>query len=237
MAELEKLYDPLIGQKVGNGQCGALTSDYMRYMTDCKYQWAGEPGDGELPPHTDAESAWNVYTQTDWNAIGFEYINNPRADQVKADDTFYISPRPGLPTGHTGLVASVVNGNITTFEQNVLDAQYVQKLPGDNSWSWYDGFDGIVRKKAAPKPPNNNSENSNNKPNIKGENEMYLIYCIDKKTTYVANGFQCRWIQSEREIAFYEGRDGHNTYKYPRTEMYSSELYKIYPQKKILKNN
>lgn len=174
MAELEKLYDPLIGQKVGNGQCGALTSDYMRYMTDCKYQWAGEPGDGELPPHTDAESAWNVYTQTDWNAIGFEYINNPRADQVKADDTFYISPRPGLPTGHTGLVASVVNGNITTFEQNVLDAQYVQKLPGDNSWSWYDGFDGIVRKKAAPKPPNNNSENSN----IKGEEEMIKFEVI-----------------------------------------------------------
>lgn len=197
MAELEKLYDPLIGQKVGNGQCGALTSDYMRYMTDCKYQWAGEPGNGELPPHTDAMSAWNVYTQTDWNAIGFEYINNPTKDQVKADDTFYIAPRPGLPTGHTGLVASVVNGNITTFEQNVLNAQYVQKLPGDNSWSWYGGFDGVVRKKAAPKPPNNNSGNnsgSNPQPQ-KGEKKMYVVD-TDKNSYLVTSDGKFTWLSS-----------------------------------------
>lgn len=224
MAELEKLYDPLIGQKVGNGQCGALTSDYMRYMTDCKYQWAGEPGDGELPPHTDAESAWNVYTQTDWNTIGFEYINNPRADQVKADDTFYISPRPGLPTGHTGLVASVVNGNITTFEQNVLDAQYVQKLPGDNSWSWYDGFDGIVRKKAAPKPPNNNSENSN----IKGEEEMMLLKIVDttgphKGKWFISNGTHLRYIRTPRMLASYQNQYAKMNLK--TDSIYSSELF------------
>lgn len=213
MSEIEKLYDPFIGQKVGNGQCGALTSDYMRYMTDCKYQWAGEPGDGELPPHTDAINAWNVYTQTDWNTIGFEYINNPTADQVKAGDTFYIAPRPGLPTGHTGLVSSVANGNITTFEQNVLDAQYVQKLPGDNSWSWYGGFDGIVRKKAKPNPPNNNSGNNNNKPNNEGDLDMPLLlktnthYCPNHKKTHkeawwVTNGVEYRHIGTQRELEF-----------------------------------
>lgn len=235
MAELEKLYDPLIGQKVGNGQCGALTSDYMRHMTDCKYQWAGEPGNGELPPHTDAMSAWNVYTQTDWNAIGFEYINNPRADQVKADDTFYIAPRPGLPTGHTGLVASVVNGNITTFEQNVLDAQYVQKLPGDNSWSWYGGFDGIVRKKAEPKPPNNNSENnseSNSQAN-KGEIKMYLIYTIDTNNWYVSNGVQCKWVKTERMLKNYQNEFGKLNLRVDK--MYSTELYKEFPKNTIIK--
>lgn len=81
-----------------------------------------------------------------------------------------------MPTGHTGLVASVVNGNITTFEQNVLDNQYVQKLPGDNSWSWYGGFDGIVRKKAVPNSPNNNSGNNNNK----GDEEEMIKFTIRK---------------------------------------------------------
>lgn len=169
MSEAEKLYDPLIGQQVGNGQCGALTSDYMLYLTEGKYQWAGEEGDGELPPHTDAMSAWNVYTQTDWNTIGFEYINKPTKEQLRGSDTFYIAPRPDLPTGHTGLVASIINGNITTFEQNVLDAKYVQKLPGANSWDWYGGFDGVVRKKDAPKPSENQTTTNNNN----GQNDNY----------------------------------------------------------------
>ncbi|WP_285005180.1 CHAP domain-containing protein [Lactococcus formosensis] len=236
MAELEKLYDPLIGQKVGNGQCGALTSDYMRYMTGCKYQWAGEYGNGQLPPGVKtAGTCWQVYTEADWSAIGFEYINKPTKEQVKADDTFYIAPRPNLPTGHTGLVASVVNGNITTFEQNVLNAQYVQKLSGANSWDWYGGFDGIVRKKAAPKPPNNNSGNNsgNNPQPQKGEIEMYLIYTIDKQNWYVSNGVQCKWVKTERMLKNYQDEYGKLNLRVDK--MYSSELYKEFPQNKIIK--
>ncbi|WP_232252367.1 CHAP domain-containing protein [Lactococcus garvieae] len=146
--EVEKIYDPLVGHTVGSGECGALTSDYMLRMTGGKYQWAGESGGGELPPGTVADTAWNVYTTTNWGAIGFEKIDNPSFSQVMEGDIFFLSPATtGKSTGHTGIVANTYNNNITTFEQNYADIKVVQKMPGQNSWSVYSGFDGIVRKK------------------------------------------------------------------------------------------
>lgn len=177
MTATEKIYDPLIGQRVGNGQCGALTSDYMRRMTGNTYQWAGEVGNGQLPPGVRvANNCWEVFTEANWEEIGFERIDNPSIKQVKGDDTFYIAPRPGLPTGHTGLVANVINGNITTFEQNVLGAQYVQKLPAGNSWSWYGGFDGIVRKKKEIK--------------LKGDEEDMKIISISTNADYYGKKYK-----------------------------------------------
>ena len=152
--EVEKIYDPLVGRTVGSGECGALTSDYMLRMTGGKYQWAGEPGGGQLPPGTIPDSAWTVYTTTNWGAIGFEKIDNPSFSQVREGDMFFTSPaKTGLWSGHTGIVANTYNNNITTFEQNYAGVKIVQKMPGQNSWSVYSGFDGIVRPKGgAPTP-------------------------------------------------------------------------------------
>ena len=223
MTEVEKLYDPLIGQKVGNGQCGALTSDYMRVMTNCKYQWAGEAGNGQLPPNCNPNSAWDVYTTADWQAIGFETINNPTLKQLKGSDTFYIAPRPGLPTGHTGLVASIIKGNVITFEQNVCGAKYVQKLSGVNSWDWYDGFDGIVRKKAV-RQSHINETNKN-----EGDIDMYLIQIVDKTGKhkgkwFISNGTHCRYIHTPRMLANYQNQYGKLNLRIDK--MYSSELFK-----------
>ena len=157
---------------------------------------------------------------------------------------FDLANQAGIPTTlDTGELAGIKTHNYCTHNQPNNGSDHVDPISYLTKW-------GITQQQFANDianckgnssssgdANNGNSGNNNNQPNIKGENEMYLIYCIDKKTTYVANGFQCRWLQSEREISFYEGRDGHSTYKYPRTEMYSSELYNIYPQKKILKNN
>ncbi|WP_157794827.1 CHAP domain-containing protein, partial [Lactococcus garvieae] len=111
-------------------------------------------------PGSDCATAWNVYTQTNWSAIGFEKIDNPSLSQLKAGDIFFISARGGLSTGHVGIVASVANDNVVTYEQNVLGAMYVQELPDDNSWSWYNGFSGVVRKKEE-KPSIDDSTNNN----------------------------------------------------------------------------
>lgn len=166
MNDIEKRYDPYVGKKLGFGQCGSLASHWFEAQTgfifaDDGNNWApvkAGVGSGYF------DTAWNVYNQLDWSKVGFEVINKPSFDQVKEGDIFFISPRTGLPTGHTGIVASTANSNITTFEQNVQNVQIVQKLPDANSWSWYGGFDGIVRKKAT----DNNS-------NQKGDEDMKII--------------------------------------------------------------
>ena len=233
MEEVEKLYDPQVGQKVGNGQCGALTSDYMRHMTDGKYQWAGEPGNGQLPPGVRAaNNCWEVYTEADWEAIGFEKIPNPSAEQVKAEDTFYISPRPGLPTGHTGIVADVKNGNIMTYEQNVLNAQVVQKLPDENSWSWYGGFDGIVRKKEKVKPTLDNSKRNTTLANIadfqQEEDYMKIVQAIDKnkKPTkmYLVTAQGAKWIKTPKDLDNIDRMYAGVGKKLPRDTAYESEI-------------
>jgi CHAP domain. len=165
--------EPLVGKQVGYsgsiGQCGALASYWLSVLTDKVYQFAyGMSGiNAQWVPGSDCATAWNVFTQTNWSAIGFEKIDNPSFSQLKAGDIFFISARDGLSTGHVGIVASVANGNVVTYEQNVLGAMYVQKLPDGNSWSWYNGFSGIVRKKE--------SSNSNNNSNQKGEEDMKII--------------------------------------------------------------
>lgn len=165
---------PLVGKKVGYsssaGQCGALASYWLSVLTDKAYQFAyGISGiSAKWVPGSDCATAWNVFTQTNWSAIGFEKIDNPSFSQLKAGDIFFISARDGLSTGHVGIVASVANGNVVTYEQNVLGTMYVMELSGDNSWSWYNGFSGIVRKKEE-------SSNSNNNSNQKGDEDMKII--------------------------------------------------------------
>lgn len=157
---------PLVGKQVGYsssaGQCGALASYWLSVLTDKVYQFAyGMAGiDAQWVPGSDCETAWNVFTQTNWSAIGFEKIDNPSFSQLKPGDIFFISARDGLSTGHVGIVASVANGNVVTYEQNVLGAMYVQELPDDNSWSWYNGFSGVVRKKEE-KPSTDGGTNNN----------------------------------------------------------------------------
>lgn len=169
---------PLVGKQVGYsssvGQCGALGSYWLSVLTDKAYQFAyGMSGiNAQWVPGSDCETVWNVFTQTDWVAIGFEKIDNPSFSQLKAGDIFFISARDGLSTGHVGIVASVANGNVTTYEQNIDGIMYVQELPDRNSWSIYGGFSGVVRKKEE-KPPTSDDSNSIE---INNEEEEDMIF-------------------------------------------------------------
>ena len=192
---------PLVGKQVGYsssvGQCGALASYWLSVLTDKAYQFAyGMSGiNAQWVPDSDCATAWNVYTQTNWSAIGFEKIDNPSFSQLKAGDIFFISARNGLPTGHVGIVASVANGNVTTYEQNIDGIMVVQELPDRNSWSIYGGFSGVVRKK---------------KINLKGEEDMKIITITSdanyygkpfkKGACFCVNGSDIRYIERPQTL-------------------------------------
>lgn len=232
MPNVTSTISPLVGQQVGFsssiGQCGALASYWLSVLTDKAYQFAyGMAGiSADWVPGSDCATAWNVYTQTNWSAIGFEKIDNPSFNQLKAGDIFFISARSGLPTGHVGIVASVANGNVTTYEQNIDGIMVVQELPDRNSWSIYSGFSGVVRKKE-------NNENQNNK----GEIDMYLIQIVDttgkhKGKWYISNGTHCRYIRTPRVLDNYKNKYGALNLRVDK--IYSSELFKEFPENKIL---
>lgn len=195
---------PLVGKQVGysssTGQCGALASYWLSVLTDKAYQFAyGMSGiNAKWVPGSDCATAWNVYTQTNWSAIGFEKIDNPSFSQLKAGDIFFIAASSSLPTGHVGIVASVANGNITTYEQNIDGVMYVQELPNRNSWSIYGGFSGVVRKKEKKLSNDGNGNNQNKR----GENLMKFIQITDgnyKNNQVLITPDSARWVKSPQE--------------------------------------
>lgn len=121
----------------------------MLYLSNGRYQWAGEPDTNAiLPPMCDASSAYTVAETTDWNAIGWEKINNPTKAQIKEGDIFTISPvKSGIWSGHTGIVYSNNSNGITTLEQNYNGKRYVQKILTGNSYYTFGGFMCVVRPK------------------------------------------------------------------------------------------
>lgn len=226
---LEQFKNATVGKSIGYngsyGECGGYASYWFSELTGNKYQFAyGKPNiNAQWAIGSDCYTAWNVASQADWGAMGFEKIDNPSFSQLKAGDIFFISARSGLSTGHVGIVYSVANNNVTTLEQNFGGARYVQFIAGANSWSYYGGFTCVVRpKQNKPQPPKPTQET--------GEFEMYLIFNINKNCYYICNGFQARWVKSERELNFYLGKDGYNKKPLPVTKMYDSEFRVIYPK-------
>ena len=219
-----------VGQRVGfgnhggfgiGGECGEFASYWFSELTGNKYQFAyGKPNiNAAWAIGSDCYTAWNVATQADWAAMGFEKIDNPSFSQLRAGDIFFISARAGLSTGHVGVVYSVANGNVTTLEQNFGGARYVQLMAGANSWSYYGGFSCIVR----PKQSNNN--NNNPKPQTKKGKDMIIYQIVDEKGKkhngkwFISDGAQLRYIRTPRILNKYK------EYGYPIDKIYSSELF------------
>lgn len=96
-------------------------------------------------------------------------------------------------------------------------------------YGWSEAVDGltIVKPKPQEKP-------QSEKPKEKEEVnlDMYVIYNIDKKAHYICDGFNARWIKSNRELSFYKGEDAHSKVKFPFTKMWDKEFREIYPSPK-----
>lgn len=202
MSQSENLYNGTIWQRVGFGQCGSLTSDFFEKQTGYNFADAVSnpaPRLASAPLNGYFASAWDVYNQLDWGSLGYEKIDRPSFSSVRDDDIFFISPRAGLPTGHTGLVASTANNNITTFEQNVNGALYVQKLAGANSWSWYGGFDGVVRKKKSSSGSSNTGEEKVRVIQITTDANYYGRQ-FKKNACFSFNGSDLRYIERPQTL-------------------------------------
>ncbi len=94
-------------------------------------------------------------------------------------------------------------------------------------YGWSEAVDGLTivtpKPQEKPKPV---------KPKEEVNLDMYVIYNIDKKAHYVCDGFNARWIKSNRELSFYKGEDAHSKVKFPITSMWDKEFKEIYPNPK-----
>lgn len=178
---LEQFKNATVGKTIGYngsyGECGGYASYWFSEMTFDKYQFAyGKPNiNAQWAIGSDCYTAWNVATQANWGAMGFEKIDNPSFSQLKVGDIFFISARSGLSTGHVGIVYSVANNNVTTLEQNFGGARYVQLMAGANSWSYYGGFSCVVRPKQDKSKP---------EPQPKKQKGLFKMFVQDNKGTY-----------------------------------------------------
>lgn len=202
---LEQFKNATVGKVIGYGssmgECGGYASYWFSELTNNKYQFAyGKPNiSANWAIGSDCATAWNVASQSNWGAIGFEIIWNPTFSQLKAGDIFFISARSGLSTGHVGVVYSVANNNVTTLEQNFGGARYVQFMAGANSWSYYGGFTCVVR----PKQSNTNSTEEE-------EEDMKIIQITNdadyygkkygKNSCFAFNGEDLRYIERPQTL-------------------------------------
>lgn len=192
---LEQFKNMTVGKSIGfngsYGECGGYASYWFSELTGNKYQFAyGKPNiNAQWAIGSDCYTAWNVASQANWGAMGFEKIDNPSFSQLKAGDIFFISARSGLSTGHVGIVYSVTNNNVTTLEQNFGGARYVQYMAGANSWSYYGGFTCVVRPKQNKPQPSKPQPTKGKKPMIfiTTEANKYVV-TADGYYTWVANG-------------------------------------------------
>ncbi|MFB8499647.1 phage tail spike protein [Enterococcus hirae] len=132
-----KHLESLIGQRIGNGQCYALSAEYSGYLGGCGMGAGTKYGLTHVIGNTSAAS--DIGIAYDWSAVGWKVIQNPRYDQLVvgaiinwarggqvgswfADRTY----------GHTGVIRGLANGRMQTYEQNTelgmicgkLDRQY-----------------------------------------------------------------------------------------------------------------
>lgn len=116
--------ESLLGVRIGNGQCYALSAEYSGVLGGCGLGAGTKYGLSHVIGDTVCAS--NIGSSYDWGAVGWKVIFNPSYDQLvvgsiinwKAGgqvegwyaDSYY---------GHTGVIRGLDNGRIQTYEQNV----------------------------------------------------------------------------------------------------------------------
>ncbi|MGY3724493.1 Putative cell wall binding repeat-containing protein [Granulicatella balaenopterae] len=111
-----------VNQTVYNGQCYGLTAFYVDSLHGPKLMGSG---------HMRAETIGSDY---DWASYGFEVINNPTYDQIKAGDIIQWKANTRLAPGyygHTGIIRGKSNGQLLTYEQNAGRGQICYKYTRD----------------------------------------------------------------------------------------------------------
>lgn len=194
--------------------------------------------DGVNPPnrHPTAQRSWDYAVQT-----GVAHPNEEPPDNVWVPVYYSIDNGQWAGYGH---VAWYYSDGKTT---KIYDSEYgagVRSVPYSSGaelfqhmgwqmryYGWSEAVDGltIVKPKPQDKPkPQPEKPKEKEEVNL----DMYVIYNIDKKAHYICDGFNARWIESNRELSFYKGEDAHSKVKFPLTKMWDKEFREIYPSPK-----
>lgn len=121
-----KVLNGYIGQRIGNGQCYALTALYSHLMGGPSLG-AGVTDKIDMIPGTDGTSAYQIGNAYDWAGHGWKVINSPKYADLKAGDIINWKPfstHSRSEYGHTGIIASIGKmGAYDTYEQNSEQGQ------------------------------------------------------------------------------------------------------------------
>lgn len=118
-----KHLESLLGQWVGNGQCYGLSAEYSGFLggagmgAGTKYSFSHVIGN--------TMNASDIGSAYDWGSLGWKVIKNPRYNQLVVGSiinwsnggrvgSWYADPQ----YGHTGIIRSLKNNKIQTYEQN-----------------------------------------------------------------------------------------------------------------------
>lgn len=190
--------------------------------------------DGVNPPKRQptAQTSWDYAVST-----GVAHPNEEPPNNVWVPVYYSIDNGPWAGYGHVAWYFS--DGNKTM----IYDSEYgasVRSAPYSSGaelfrhmgwkmryYGWSEAVDGLTIVK--PKPQ---EEKPKPQPKKEVNLDMYVIKNLNKKTHYICDGFNARWIKTDRELKFYLGQDGHNPIKFPYTEMWDSEFRAIYPNPK-----
>lgn len=120
-----KLLNDVLGQKVGTGQCYALSDYYVNSISGF---------------HLQGLCAFNIGSDnfSAFTSHGWKVIMKPKASELVAGAVvnWGFGPVAGSasenPYGHTGVISTVKGNSFTTYEQNVGGVQIVQKM--DRTW-------------------------------------------------------------------------------------------------------
>lgn len=190
--------------------------------------------DGVNPPNRQptAQRSWDYAVQT-----GVAHPNEEPPNNVWVPVYYSIDNGKWAGYGH---VAWYYSDGKTT---KIYDSEYgagVRSVPYSSGaelfqhmgwqmryYGWAEAVDGLRIVK--PKP-----QEERPKPETKKEVDldMYVIKNLNNKAYYICDGFNARWVKTDRELKFYLGQDGHNPIKFPYTEMWDPEFRAIYPKPK-----
>lgn len=125
----------LLGQKVGSGQCYALSAEYSGFLGGCGLGAGTQYGLSHVSGVGSTSAAADIGIAYNWSEVGWKVIQNPKYEDLVvgaiinfargaqvgswyADDTY----------GHTGIIRGLENGKIQTYEENTEKGQVCAEL-------------------------------------------------------------------------------------------------------------
>lgn len=139
----------LEGQKVGSGQCYALSAYYEHLITPDSTVGLGAGVNGVFGAVGDTIKASHIGSAYNWTANGWTVVVPNSATDIRVGciiniKAFYGAPFHTGQYGHTGLVTAVDNEQVTIHEQNVKGVELVTSTIYRLDQAFINGISSLV---------------------------------------------------------------------------------------------